>query len=427
MSEQSERTEGPVGLARHGRLRRRSGWSTLLKFVAGAITTVLVSTLAVAGYELWSINNAVAGNTVDLGDGGKYDIPSLGAIPGPVTMLLVGNDSREGYEVDEGHDGGGTLNDVNMVLHVSADHTRASIISLPRDMIVPIPACPREDGKGTHSAMSAQPLNNALSYGGLPCVVLTVEKLLGIDIPYAGMIGFQGVIEMSNAIGGVEVCIAEDITSREAPIKLTAGTHTLQGRDALLFLRMRKGIGDGSDLSRIGAQQAFMSSLMRTVLSAETLSDPATVYKLARVTAENLTLSSNLASVTSLASMALTVKDLDVNNITFLKYPVVTYVPNPNKVAPDKTSAATMLDAVFNDREVVISAKAPSSIVIDEPETPAVDDGADASTTDPEPTTAPEPTQQADETPAPTTTADGPVALPSNVTGQSAGQVSCVR
>ncbi len=421
MTTQRDRSGMPEGVARHGRLRRHRGWATALKFVAGALAVVLVSGASIVGYEVWSLNRTVAGNTVDLGDDGRFDIPSLGAIAGPVTMLLVGNDSREGYEVDEGDDGGGTLNDVNMVLHVSADHTRASVISLPRDMMVPVPACPRQDGPGTRSAMTSQPLNSVLGHGGLPCVVLTVEKLLGMDIPFAGMIGFQGVIEMSNAIGGVEVCVAEDITSRDAPIHLTAGTHTLQGRDALLFLRMRKGIGDGSDLSRISSQQAFMSSLMRKVLSAETLADPGTVYKLSRVAAENLTLSSNLASVTSLASMALTVKDLDVNRITFVKYPVVTYAPNPNKVAPDTRAAKALIEAVKNDRDVVITAEDSNGVVIEPSATPA-----------PRPSTAsPAPTESAAPTPTPTPSASGaaddPVVLPGNVTGQTAGQVSCVR
>ncbi|BDZ47987.1 hypothetical protein GCM10025867_02280 [Frondihabitans sucicola] len=58
---------------------------------------------------------------------------------------------------------------------MSADHTNATAVSIPRDLVVPIPSCPREDGKGSYSAMSAQPINNAFSYGGLNCVVQTVK------------------------------------------------------------------------------------------------------------------------------------------------------------------------------------------------------------------------------------------------------------
>src|SRR5690606_35887402 len=129
---------------------------------------------------------------------------------------------------------------------------------------------------------SEQQLNSALSYGGLPCVALTIEKLTGMPVPYAGLVTFDGVIAVSNAIGGVEVCLIEPISEDYTGLYLPAGDVTLQGYDALAYLRTRHGVGNGSDVSRISNQQIFMSSLVREMRSADTLTNPVKVYGLAK-------------------------------------------------------------------------------------------------------------------------------------------------
>ncbi|WP_429605178.1 LCP family protein, partial [Staphylococcus aureus] len=145
---------------------------------------------------------------------------------GAFNVLLAGSDSGGGNK--SYGDRGENLNDVTMLLHVSADHKNATVVSFPRDMYVPIPYCP--DGKGgSYDAMSRQKTNNTLTYGGLACTVLTVEKLTGLDIPYAGVIQFDGVIEMSNAVGGVDVCVAGDIKDPYTGLDVKAGENTLQG------------------------------------------------------------------------------------------------------------------------------------------------------------------------------------------------------
>ena len=88
------------------------------------------------------------------------------------------------------------------------------------------------------------------------------------------MITFDGVIEMSNALGGVDVCVTQRIRDTDTGLDLSAGTHSLQGKDALEFLRTRHGVGDGSDLARISSQQVFLSSMMRKIISGGTLGSP---------------------------------------------------------------------------------------------------------------------------------------------------------
>src|SRR6185437_13584486 len=194
------------------------------------------------------------------------------------------------------------------------------VVSFPRDMYVPIPSCP--DGKGgSYDAMSRQKINNSLSYGGLACTVLTVEKLTGLQIPYAGVIEFDGVIEMSNAVGGVNVCVAGDIEDPYTGLAVKAGENTLQGSQALAFLRTRHGVGDGSDLGRISNQQVFLSSLVRTIKSADTLSNPVKLYGIAKAATSNIARSYSLNNPTTIVSMSTALKNIDFCKVVIVQYP----------------------------------------------------------------------------------------------------------
>ena len=262
------------GLARHGRLRKASPWGTIAKFVAAALAVILVSGASVGAIAFNSIYSkrtvvALVGET-------EGPPPQIGAIEGGFNILIVGSDTRGGQYGIGGDvaDDSSVLNDVNILLHVSQDQTNAVAISFPRDMVVGIPECPWDDGSGDTKGYSTEPINVALYYGGLPCVVLTVEELTGLPIQFAGMITFDGVVDMSDAIGGVDVCITAPMYDPYTGIDLpTAGTWKLSGFNALAFLRSRHGVGDGSDLTRISSQQVYLSSLVRTLKSQDTLGD----------------------------------------------------------------------------------------------------------------------------------------------------------
>ncbi len=185
-------------LARHGRLPRRRGWGTLASIVASALAVVLVSgtsVAAIAGAQLATAPRTVKLSTDDQSTAQTADIT---AIKGGANILLIGSDTRVG-QFDSNEDVEGARNDVTMLIHISQDHTQLTAVSFPRDLMVPIPACTNpETGKAYPAATSAQ-FNTALGNGGVSCVVDTVENLTGLSIPYAGLITFDGVIEMSNA------------------------------------------------------------------------------------------------------------------------------------------------------------------------------------------------------------------------------------
>ncbi|TQL47614.1 LytR family transcriptional attenuator [Homoserinimonas aerilata] len=397
-------------MARHGRLPRTGAGRGVLKLVGAGLAVVLVSSLCVAGVAVWNLTSQIKpGVALE----GEENIPEIGAIEGGVNLLLVGSDSGEGNPAYG--ERGEHLADVTMLLHISEDHSNATVVSFPRDLLVPIPSC---DG---HSAMSAQKLNSSLSYGGLSCTVETVKDLTGLDIPFAAKIEFDGVIQMSNAVGGVPVCVASDIRDKQIGLYLTAGEHTLSGWDALQFVRTRYGVGDGSDLSRISNQQVFLSSLARTIKSAETLSDPVKVYGLAQAAVSNMEMSNSLQNVTTLASIALALKDIPLDNVNFVRYPGGTGTSGGlSVVIPNKSDASILFDAIAADQPITITGDTGDGSSVDPnapveeatpetPETPA-DPGATGEATAPDATQPPTPTS---------------VELPSTIMGQSAGTYTC--
>lgn len=358
MSDERSRKGMPVrGIARHGRLRKRNPIGAIFKLLAGTLSVLLISSAAVGAVALSQLEAGI--DTVELvGQGKGAPLPDIGSFEGGFNVLLVGSDRCEDDSGCQGR-GGANLNDVTILLHVSQDQTNAVAVSFPRDLVVRIPSCPDEDGEGRTSAMSAQPINVTLYYGGLPCTVLTVEALTGLDIPFAGLITFNGVVNMANAIGGVTVCTNGPMVDRHSGINIpAAGEWTLHGEYTLAFLRSRHGVGDGSDLGRISSQQVFMSAMARQVTSDGVLKDPAKLYNLATTATRSMQLSTSLKNVTTLASMASVFANMDLSKITFVQYPSTTgqggvYL---GKVAPitssaDKLMAKIRADEPFTLRE----------------------------------------------------------------------------
>lgn len=349
-----------VGMAaersiRHGRLRRRSGRRTAVIAVAAGLAVLGVSATSLVAIAAASITRNVTGNAVDLGvdaDGGGG--LRLGAIEGGFSVLIVGtdNDAAQGEQFGVRDS---TLNDVNILLHVSEDHGSATVISFPRDLILGRPECTDPETGVVSPAETAASLNRAFGAGGLACVNDTLQAFTGLDVPYAGWVSFNGVIEMSNAVGGVPICLAGPIRDTDSGLDLPAGVSTVSGETALAFLRTRKGVGDGSDLGRISSQQQYLASLMRTVRSADTLSNPPVLYGLAQAASSNLHLSTTMTNPSTLISLALALKDIDLERMVFVQYPALDDPDYPGKVVPDPVLGAELMARVLADEPVVLA------------------------------------------------------------------------
>ena len=405
---------------RHGRLKDRKPHVTILKLICSALAVALVSGAGVAAYAVVDTVAAIKPgiHLVTAPGQSPPPAPAIGAVDGAVNLLLTGTDTRTGQggafstSAELAGSSGAGNNDVTMVLHVSADHKSATVISIPRDLMAPIPTCPDPSG-GTQPATDYGMFGSTLSRGGLSCVVLTAEALTGLSIPYAAEISFDGVIGMSNAVGGVPVCLATAVTDPYVGLHLAAGQQTLVGAEALAFVRSRHGIGDGSDLGRISNQQIFLSALLRKVTSAGVLSNPVTLFSLARTAITNMRLSDTLTQPTTMVAIALALKNISLSNFVFLQYPTGTDPQNINRVVPASEGVTALKTALAADEPVQLTggtglaAAAPSAT--QPPASPS-----------PVPSAAPSTTG----TPAPSSTA---VPLPSSITGQTAAQQTCTK
>ena len=412
----ARRASASEPIVRHGRLKRRSVWRTIAKVTASVAAVALVSGSAVAAYAAWDLAKT-AKPTISLGNEDVLEgVPDVGAMEGGLNMLIVGSDSRQGQGMAFGDPDEETavLNDVTMLLHISEDHSNASVVSFPRDMLVDVPECADpEDPSSTLYEQSGVKINTVLSYGGLGCVVKTVEAEVGVPILFAGVVQFMGVAGLSEAVGGVEVCVAEPIEDEYTGTFLEAGMHTLSGVPALQFLRTRHGVGDGSDLARISNQQVFLSSLARTLQSSGTLGDPVKLYSIAKAALANMQLSDSLMDPTRMISIAKALKDTDLNKIAFIQYPTA-YVDGGGAVAAT-SSAEYVRTALQTDMPVTFDAAAQES--------------AFASAGDPNaipPAEAPAEGAPVAEAPVdPAAPAPTVEALPSDITGQTAAETRC--
>lgn len=315
---------------------KKSGKRKALIWTAGSVGFVLVA-VSVGGYLVYEhFNNNI--NTVDTGSIGSDSATS----EGPVNILVIGTDSREGLGKKYGDVGSVGHADTTILFHVSADRTNATALSIPRDIITDVPDCPTTQKDGSTKTVPGTEnvrFNTSLGQDGRDpgCTMRTVKALTGITPDHFMMANFDAVKDLSTAVGGVEVCLAKDINDPDSHLKLSKGRHIVKGEEALAFVRTRHSVGLGGDLSRIELQQQFLSSMIRTMKSGGTLTSPGKLFKLADVATRALTVDTGIGSVKKLSSLAKDLSAVNTKNITFATVPVI---DNP----AEKVHATVVLD-----------------------------------------------------------------------------------
>ncbi|MGW2457625.1 LCP family protein [Streptomyces sp. NPDC001761] len=331
------------------RVGRRSG---AVKIVGLALAGILVLGLAGAGWAYWHLDRNIASVDIDgaLGD----DRPARAVITpsatapadasplptGSLNILVLGSDSRSGKDNQElgGGDSGGARSDTAMVVHIDAGRTKATVVSIPRDTLVTRPSCPLTSGGSTAPAYGAM-FNSAYAVGGPVCAVKTVETLTGVRMDHYLEIDFSGFAKLVDALGGVDVTTAQDIDDDKSHLHLKAGTHHLAGKRALALARTRHGIGDGSDLGRIGLQQMLVKALLERISGAGLLSDPARLYRVADAVTTSITTDTGLNSLNELVSLGRSLKGLTADRVRTVTMPVVTAPSDPNRVVAREPAA----------------------------------------------------------------------------------------
>ncbi|MFF5971412.1 LCP family protein [Streptomyces sp. NPDC012769] len=315
--------------------------------------TLLVLVLAAGGTAYWMYANldgnirAAVDLDKELGDNRPPKTPTSGQ-----NLLVLGSDSRAGANgALDGAAVSGARSDTALVVHIPEGRSKAVAVSIPRDTLVTRPECGREGG-GTAPSAERVMFNSIYSQYGPACVVKTVEKMSGVRLDHYVEIDFAGFKDLVDAIGGVTVDIDEPIKDRNSGLDLAAGPQRLDGTQSLAFVRTRYGVGDGSDLGRIGNQQKFLTALLTEVKKQDLLGSPAKTYEIADSMTKSLTTDSELASLTALSDYARSLNGVDPANMETIMLPVAYDKRDRNRVVAYEPHASRLWKAIREDLHI---------------------------------------------------------------------------
>ncbi|MEU8702972.1 LCP family protein [Streptomyces sp. NPDC048680] len=334
----------------------------------GGVMAFLLVGVSVGGYLLYQHFNGNL-NTVDIGDAGNKDVATANA---PLNILVIGTDKRTGKGNEGYGDKGSTGHaDTNILFHVSKDRTNATALSIPRDLITDIPDCTLRQPDGSDKIIPGTQnirFNVSLGQEGRDpgCTMNTVKEITGLKVDHFMMVDFNAVKELSTAVGGVKVCLAKPVKDADSHLDLPAGESTIEGEDALAFVRTRHSFANGSDLDRIKVQQQFIGSMIRQMKSDDTLTSPSKLFKLADAATRALTVDKAIGSVPKLTTLAKELTKIDTKNISFVTVPVIDNPaePKPITVVVDPVKAPQLFSMMRKDTsltEVAAQKKAAKS------------------------------------------------------------------
>lgn len=302
----------------------------------------------------------------------------------PLNLLLMGSDVRDGANESLGGANEGMRSDTTIVLHISADRQRMDLVSIPRDSHVEIPSCDRTDGTTSNARDSR--FNEAFSIGAqsgnvadaAACTMKTVESLTGVYLDGWVVVDFAGFVNMVDALGGIPMCIPNEMRSPKANLHLQPGQQTLNGTQALAYARARTGtgVGDGSDTNRLGRQQQLLAATAQEVLGKNLLTDSTKLYLFLNAATQSLTADPATGNISGLAGLAFSLREIPSGNITFMTVPFGAYSQDPNQVVWTDEAAGIWANMAA-DVPLVTPAAPPAPV---EPTTP----GTDTGTTDPQ-------------------------------------------
>ncbi|MFF9808481.1 LCP family protein [Streptomyces coeruleorubidus] len=343
--------DGPGG-RRPGRGRRVLRWSA-------TSLSVLILATAGAGYLYYEhLNGNIEKGRRSSGDSKARKSAPNAAGQTPLNILLVGSDSRNsdenvklgGARKDRGNP---PLGDVQMLIHLAADRKSAAVVSIPRDTRVDIPKCTDPKTGRTYPPVNTI-INASLARGGAGCTLATWENLTGVYIDHWMTIDFAGVVKMADAIGGVEVCVRQNVWDRPLPgvpggsgLKLTAGRKKVEGEQALQWLRTRHAWG--SDPLRARAQHMYMNSMIRTLKAQNVFTDTGRLTDLAEAATKSLHVSEELGTVQKLYDLGMQLKTVPTDRITMTTLPTAEDPQDRNHLVPAGADADRVWDMIRDD------------------------------------------------------------------------------
>ena len=219
-----------------------------------------------------------------------------------ITFLLVGSDSRD----PSGEGPPGDRADVIMIMRITGDREKVQFISIPRDSWVPIP------DRGLNK------INAAYAFGGPSLLIRTVELLTAVRIDHFAAVDFSGFKEITDALGGVDVMVAEQ--TEQGGVTFEKGLNHLNGEEALIYVRQRKGL-PGGDLDRVQRQQNYLRAVMDTVFQQNMLTDLGQTDSLLIALTAAISVDETFTNANMLG-LAVSLGGLTRESLTFLTVPV---------------------------------------------------------------------------------------------------------
>ncbi|MEV4949864.1 LCP family protein [Streptomyces sp. NPDC053755] len=351
---------GGTGHRRQGPRRRakKSGKRRIFRWVAATLSLLILGT-AGAGYLYYQhLNDNIRSGGRAGGDSGVKKTPPNALGDTPLNILLIGSDSRA--DARNVALGGGKnerdrkpLADVQMLLHISADRKNASVVSIPRDTIVPIPEC--KDDKGTpYPATTTKPINETLQRGGPGCTLTTWESITGVYVDHWMMVDFAGVVAMADEVGGVPVCVKTGVHDRStrlvkggSGLKLPKGTTEVKGEQALQWLRTRHAFG--SDQNRAKAQHMYMNGMVEKLQKQNAWSDTGRLMGLAETATKALQVSDEIGTVAKLFELSMQLKNVKLDRLTMATVPTAAWAQDQNKLVMVEKSADKIWSMLRDD------------------------------------------------------------------------------
>ncbi|MFC9587215.1 LCP family protein [Streptomyces yangpuensis] len=349
----------PAGRA--GARPARRGRRRVLRWISCVLSLLILGTAA-AGYLYYRhLNGSIQTDALNLGENklGGSKPNAFGQTP--LNILLIGSDARN--DAENQALGGATdtfdgppLADVQMLLHLSADRSNMSVVSMPRDTMLMMPKCTEPGGKVHPASKGLVQTNESIQRGGPGCTVAAWTELTKIPIDHFMMIDFKGVVRMADAIGGVPVCVEQNVHSRTrdgkgSGLKLPKGTSVIQGETALQWLRTRYGFEDGTDIGRTHAQHQYMNSMAREFRKNAKLSNPVKLNSLAQAAIEAMVVDTGLNKIDKLFDLSMELKKVPPGRITMTTMPWI-YSTKPGldgRVEPKPGEAEDLFRMVRED------------------------------------------------------------------------------
>ncbi|MGW0081337.1 LCP family protein [Streptomyces sp. NPDC003393] len=275
-------------------------------------------------------------------------------VEGAQNILLIGSDTRAGDgNTRYGRDSGTERSDTMILLHLAANRRSATAVSLPRDLMVDVPDCRRPDGSRTEPMFAM--LNYAYQTGGPACTIRTVEKLTDIRVDHHAVVDFSGFKAMVDAVDGVEMCLKKPVNDKDAGLRLPAGRVTLDGEQALGYVRARKSLGDGSDTDRMERQQRFLGALVSKVRGDDVLLNPAKLYPVLNAATSSLTTDPALANLRGLYQLVRGLREIPTEQVRFLTVPRESYVYDADRDQLVEPEAEKLFARLRADQPVTVA------------------------------------------------------------------------